>query len=275
MLHDLAGFSILNNLHRESMLFFIQRCYHVLVMIVCLISFVPVQAAEASSDLGKEILIGVSSTVPPYIDPATGAGIEIQLIQEAFSIVGYRPRFKFLTRNGSENNYKAEKIDVILINRSANNKLNGYLSEDLIAYHNYAISLKRKKYKLKNIDDLSYYRVVGFYNATRYLGAEYSKAVSRSPLYREVETQADQVHALYREMVDIVIADARVFEYFQNEIKDSVGVFHEVVKHELFSDSPRHLFFQSRVDRDLFDLGLRTLKAKGRYESILTSLTEQ
>lgn len=242
------------------------------LLLACLLIIIPQQKAVAGEDAAQELVIAVSASVPPYIDVSRRSGIEIQIIEQALTRAGYRSHFKFLSRKGAENHYNAYKVDAVLMNRSDDNATEGFASSDIIAYHNHAISLKQLNFQLKQVSDLSFYQVIGFNNASRYLGAEYRAAVAKSPLYREVEQQIDQVHALYRNIVDVVIADPRVFSHLQKEVQATTGQFFEVVSHSLFPESPRYLVFLNARVRDKFDQGLVNIRSDGRYESILAAL---
>ena len=248
-----------------------------LLLLSGLVTAVPAFAQKPTPVRIKEVTIAVGISVPPYVDRETQSGIELQIIHEALAEEGYRMQLKFLAGNGSANNFVAKRVDAMLVNRytpiSEDAVPTGFPSENIIHYHNFAFSLKASNYKVQDIDGLSNFRVIGFYNAAKMLGPEFAVAVQRSPLYREVAVQTDQVIALYRGMVDVAIADSRIFTHFQDKLRRTSGEFHEVTMFDVFPPSPRHLIFQHKQVRDSFDRGLTKLKASGRYQAILTTNT--
>lgn len=248
-----------------------------LLLLSGLVTTVPAFAEQPTPARIKEVKIAVGISVPPYVDSETQSGIELQIIHEALAEEGYGVLLKFLAGNGSANNFNAKQVDAMLVNRytpiSEGAVPTGFPSENVIHYHNFAFSLKASNYKVQDIDALGNFRVVGFYNASKVLGPEYAAAVYRAPLYKEVAEQTDQVIALYRGMVDVAIADLRIFTHFQDKLRHTSGEFHEVIMHDIFLPSPRHILFIHKQDRDSFDRGLKKLKASGRYQAILTTNT--
>ncbi len=244
----------------------------------CLVAVMPAHTNELVDKPTKEITLAVGVSIPPYINIETQQGVESQIIREAFGKEGYKVKLKFLSTQGIFNNFKALQVDAMLVSRSKDN-LDGevqsaFLSSAIINYHNYAISLKNANHQLANIKSLSQFRVIGFSSATKVLGDEFAEAIDKSKLYREVAEQTDQVIALYRNMVDVVIADPVIFSHFQYKLKEAFGEYHEVTMHDLFAPSPRHITFRNRIDRDSFNRGLNKIKANGRYQAILAFNSE-
>lgn len=227
----------------------------------------------------KEITLAVGMSIPPYIDGTSQSGIELEIISEAFAEEGYGVQLRYLGNYGIVNNFNAGLIDSMLVNRSIliseeEDTPTRFSSDTIIYYQNYALSLKTSNHQVNNIKELSNLRVMGFCNATKLLEPEFALSMNSSPLYREVSVQTDQVIALYRDLVDVVIADLRIFNYFQQKIKNTHGEFHEVKIHDVFQASPRQLVFAHNKDRDSFNRGLHKLKASGRYQAIITNNSE-
>jgi polar amino acid transport system substrate-binding protein len=244
-----------------------------------LVTIVPAIAKDTTPTRPiKEITLAVGMSIPPYIDSETQSGIELDIISEAFAEEGYGVQVRYLGNYGIVNNFNAGLIDSMLVNRSAiiskEDTPPRFSSDTIIYYHNYALSLKTSNHQVNNIKELSNLRVMGFCNATKVLEPEFALNMKSSPLYREVSVQTSQVIALYRDLVDVVIADLRIFNYFQQKIKQTHGEFHEVKIHDVFQPSPRQLVFAHHNDRDSFNRGLQKLKASGRYQAILTNNAE-
>jgi polar amino acid transport system substrate-binding protein len=250
-----------------------------LLLFSSLVTVVPAIAKEVTPRPIKEITLAVGMSIPPYIDSENQSGIELEIISEAFAEEGYGVQLRYLGNYGIVNNFNAGLIESMLVNRSViiseeDDTPPRFSSDTIIHYHNYALSLKKYNHQVNNIEELSNLRVMGFCNATKVLEPEFALNMSNSPLYREVSMQTDQVIALYRDLVDVVIADLRIFNYFQKKIKDTHGEFYEVKAHDVFQPSPRQLVFAHHNDRDSFNRGLHKLKASGRYQAILTNNTE-
>ena len=128
-------------------------------------------------------------------------------------------------------------------------------------------------YNIRNHQNITEIRdVISKYgeNAKIYLGSDFMYAVEKAK-YREVADQIYQVHLLYSQRTDVVIADKNIFMYMKNKaIHINTKSF--LTFHPIFKPSPYKMIFKKESLRNDFNQGLAQLKANGRYQKILSRL---
>jgi polar amino acid transport system substrate-binding protein len=124
----------------------------------------------ATGALAKQPLkISVGLDKPPYVIQKTNHGFELEIVSRALEIAGYKaiPRYMPLKRIPHELN--GGGLDGGMHMR-AHMAIDGFFSNDVISYRNYAVTLKNSNISLKELDDLAKYSVVSFQNAKKLLG---------------------------------------------------------------------------------------------------------
>ena len=66
----------------------------------------------------------------------------------------------------------------------------------------------------KTIDDLIGKKVLGFQNASKFVGKEFSNFTKNNKKYSEVIQQVAQVNHLYKKNFDVIISDKLIFIYY-------------------------------------------------------------
>jgi polar amino acid transport system substrate-binding protein len=223
----------------------------------------------AASVQAKTLKIGMGLSKPPYIIQDENAGVEVDIITRAFELVGHKviPQYMPLRRILHALNGKA--IDGG-INIRPNIKVDAHLSDVMIYYRNYAISLRDKDVQIDEISDLANYRVVAFQNAHRLLGDEFAKSVEFNSGYSEIGQQELQVKMLMAGRVDAVVADFRIFLHFKEKLATSFPSSSSIDFHAIFPPTPYRAAFIDPEVRDDFNKGLARLKASGEYDEILS-----
>lgn len=237
----------------------------------------PVVKADDTA-VDKVVTVAVGASIPPYINSETQSGLERELIAAALAEQGLRLELKLVSGHGARNNFIMQRVDAVLLNRATPSPdswmAEGYPSADISNYHNHAITLSSAEHRINSIESLAAFRVAAFFNASQLLDKRFAQTVNRSPLYRETPDQSDQVLALYRGLVDVVVADPFIFSHFQGDLRQSHGLFRDVEFHNIFALSPRHILFTDPGLRDQFNAGLQALKRSGRYRQIVESFTD-
>ena len=145
--------------------------------------------------------------------------------------------------------------------------LNACLSDVVIRYQNYAITLKRSSLIINNLSDLAGKKIVAFQNTKKYLGSDFAVAIKKAH-YSEVHKQTHQVNRLYLGRDDVVIADKNIFLYYKSKIqKFDTGA--PLVFHSIFPSSPYRVAFRDPQTCKDFNSGLKKLKESGRYDKIM------
>lgn len=228
--------------------------------------------------VARELRVGVGFALPPYVIESEGRGLEIDVIRESLARAGHEVTFVYLPNLRLPIEYAQGNVDCVVANADydlvKDSGRKGFSSNNTIAYQNAAISVESCSCNIRSIADLSRYRVLGFNNATKYLGARYVDAVSRNQQYSELADQALQVRMLLTGRVDVVVSDVRIFKWWFKQLKKhalpvNIDVEQRLVYHEVFPPAYRNVTFVKKADRDDFNRGLEELRATGRLDAII------
>lgn len=215
----------------------------------------------------KNLIVGFGMDKPPYVFEKENSGLEVEIFREAARAAGYQiksffgpmERIKAMIMNG--------ELDAIT-NTNINEKLNLYNSEPFIEYHNYAIALKKRNLKIEKISDLKKYSIASFQRSRDLLGDEYSKMVKENKQYHEFADQKLRNIQLFKERADVIIADKRIFEYFNTQLDDSIDQKQPVVMYDLFKPNQYQAAFRSKTAMKDFNVGLSKIRKNGTYRRL-------
>lgn len=226
---------------------------------ICLATF---QKAEA-----KEVVVAVGFSVAPYIIQENNTGIELDIIREALAYKGHTLKTTYIPFIEIDRAFVDRKVDAIA---TVEEKIgiDGYFSDHVVTYENYAISLAKNHLKINKIDDLKDKSVAAFQMATKYLGSEYAEMAKSNPQYREKEERTTQIKLLYDGRMDAVIIDKNIFHYYTKDVANKVDVTQPLVYHNIFAPNKYKVVFSDKVLRDDFNAGLKHLRETGQYKEI-------
>ncbi len=214
---------------------------------------------QISSTQAKDITLATSKSIPPYIIEQGQSGIQLEIIQQAFSKAGHRVSKLIFTSNlRAERMLSLNAVDAIV--NAPNGSINTYLSEPVIYYQNVAISLRKNHLKVDKVSDLARYRFMAFQNAKKYLGEVYNRATNEALAYTEVANQQAQIERLHRGQVDLIVMDKQIYLYLSQQLKNPDHLQEAVTFHAIFEPAPRLIGFHDKGLRDQFNQGLRALK---------------
>ncbi|MFB2865511.1 substrate-binding periplasmic protein [Aeromonas sp. MdU4] len=220
--------------------------------------------------LAKQLKVGVSFAIPPYVIEQQTRGIELDLLKEAFVGSGYEPSFEFLPLERTFRMFESGTLDAI-INVKEEMVDPDFLTHPVITFHNKVFTLANNR--VGTIDDLQRMRVTAFQRARIILGSTFATMANQNPHYEEVAKQQGQVHQLLRGRVDAVVLEERVFNYYLTQLIAAPLAgehYHpELVRRaDLFPPTVYHFAFRSADARQLFNAQLATMKRDGRYQQI-------
>lgn len=226
----------------------------------------------------ETVVIGVGYSMPPYVIRETKSGLEVEVIREAFKAVGHVVEFSFLPNLRLPVALSEGLVDAIAANVAydvrSDASVVAFGSDVTLSYHNYAIALADRKVSIDRVDDLQTLRVMGFNNASKYLGPEFAEMAAANENYSELADQALQVRLLYSGRVDVVIADKRIFLYWRQYLEKSkqaasLGMEQPVVFFPVFPSAPRHLSFRDASLCGEFNAGLNAIRQNGVYAKLV------
>jgi len=215
----------------------------------------------------QEIKLALSLSIPPYVIPKDNAGIELDIVKEAFSLsnITVKPIYVPLARLIKQ--IENDEIDGSATIVESLGIKNVYYSDTYITYENIAVSLKKNNLKINSISDLTNKNIITFQNAKMYLGKEFSKAVSLNNSYYEFYDQKKQVKMLFKNRIQVIILDRNIFNYYKDNSSEKFN--EEFVIHEIFPINKYKIAFKNSKIRDKFNLGLKELKISKKYNQII------
>jgi len=225
------------------------------------------------SAFSQEIKLALSLSIPPYVISENDSGIELDILKEAFSLsnITVKPIYVPLARLNKQ--IETDEVDGSATILESLGFKNVYYSDVYITYKNIAVSLKKNNINIKSIADLRNMDIITFQNAKKYLGLEFSQAVSQNSSYYEFYDQEKQVKMLYKDRIQVIILDKNIFHYYrQNSVKEYKK---EIVTHEIFPVNQYKIAFKDPKIRDKFNKGLKELKKSGRYNQIINKYLQQ
>lgn len=214
----------------------------------------------------KDINMAVGFSLAPYVIQENNTGMEADIVREALSVHGHKMLFRYPPLKQVPVLYQKGAVDAAMT-VNENFGLNACLSDVVISYQNFAITLTKNKLRIDSIADLAGKSIVAFQNATTYLGDEYAKTVKAAD-YSEVENQLFQVNRLYNGRDQVVVSDKNIFIYYRNKAA-KVDTSEAVSFHPIFPPSPYRVAFRDPSVCMEFNEGLKKIKESNRYNEII------
>ena len=207
---------------------------------------------------------------PPFIVERNGAGLQLDIIREAFMSVNHSVSFSHVPLGRSITGFKRFNTDGIAILPIDYQHPSIYVSKPYIKYQNVAISLSDKNLVFDAIEGLTGKSVIAFQNAKKFLGDNYNASVSLSTNYRELADQTQQIEMLFARRTEVIILDISIFKYF---VKSHVGGRYNqaFTVHYIFDEREYAAGFKTELHREIFDLGIAKIKEQGVYQLVLDS----
>jgi len=254
------------------MVYLLKRLHHI-YLAVFLVLLIPLNAHA------RVIRVGIGFALPPYVIREADSGLEVDLIRRVFEQFGYETKFVYLPNLRLPLAFAQEQVDCIVANAtydvSHESGRKAYHSDVTIFYQNYAITLPSYGRSLNSFEDIAQEQVLGFNNATKYLGDEFASMAASNPHYSELADQSLQVRMLYSGRVRVVISDKRIFLWWRRKMLESggdqtVSLAPTPVFHSLFPPAPRHLHFAEKGLCELFNKGLKRFRKSGELHALIT-----
>ncbi|WP_417312055.1 substrate-binding periplasmic protein [Ectopseudomonas khazarica] len=211
--------------------------------------------------------VGFGTHKPPYIYEGERRGLEYELIERAAQNAGFEVTVYYAPMERLHLMLRRGEIDAIATTHQRSG-VKAYYSQTYIYYHNVAVALARRGYRIEHIADLGNYSVSAFQRARLLLGPEFERMALSNPRYREEALQINRNRLLYSGRVDVVVGDKRILRYFNREVADQVDVTQALSWFEIFPPTPYRVGFRLDRQRQRFDEGLRKLRESGEYQRI-------
>ncbi len=217
-----------------------------------------------------EVLMAFGEKIPPFCIPETNSGIELEVIGEALAYKGHKLKPVYVPFARIPLAFKDKSVDAAMTDLGEDLRpFGGHYGDPAVFYDNVFITLQSRNLRIEKPADLQGLTLVSFRGAAnRY--PEWLQALKQAGGYTELNDQAAQVKTLMRQRYDEVLSDRNIFKYFSLQLKKSGFPLEPVQEHRFTEVKPqdyRPIFRDSQV-RDDFNLGLKHLKASGRFQAI-------
>ncbi|MBN7819728.1 substrate-binding periplasmic protein [Bowmanella yangjiangensis] len=237
------------------------------IFILTAATYTPISIA--SSEI---ISVAAVYALPPYVMEDGHSGIEIEILRSALSqsrnIV---LRLDYIPADRMHEEIQSGHFMAGLTAVEDETKTDLFFSDVHVEYQNVLVALKDSKISVKNLSDLNKIKVVGFKNARKYLGREFSNAILNNKNYSERTSMESSVKQLFSQRTEAIIIDRYIFEFISKQMgldKNKAEYF------EIFDKNPMRVAFKTEAMRDEFNKGLYSIRKSGIYNEILKKYTQ-
>tara|TARA_R110000868_G_scaffold61524_8_gene187047 strand:- start:2499 stop:3296 length:798 start_codon:yes stop_codon:yes gene_type:complete len=217
------------------------------------------------------ISIAASDSIPPYVmigheHESKLQGLQVEIVDAAFAAVNLKTRWQTMPNNRLIIHYAKNNVDAALNLPDMNRAAENFSSEMLLYYRNCVIGKRSLKETWGT--SLKSLKILGFQSAKDIFSDFFpNNFLENNSNYNEVPSQKTIAYHAIHGRADLIFSDALVFSFYaqtnwplQYEKSDLVCLREQKL--------PRHIGFKSKVTRDLFNKGLKIIKANGLYDSI-------
>jgi polar amino acid transport system substrate-binding protein len=221
----------------------------------------------AAGAFGETLRIGFGTHKPPYVFEGEPRGLEFELVDRAAQLAGFDMEAYYTPMERLHLMLHRGEIDAITTTNESSG-VEAFYSQVYVHYHNAAVALAARGYRIERIADLGDYSISAFQRARLLLGPEFQRMAESNPRYREEAHQINRNRLLYSGRVEVVIGDARIIHYFNREVAGQVDVSQPLAWYPLFAPTAYQVGFRLDAQRRRFDQGLRRLRESGEYQEI-------
>lgn len=241
------------------------------VTLILLLTILFISASPKANS--RELSIGFTYDIPPYIIDNASKGIEIDIVRKALEYKGHI--FKPEQFSYSELDFVVTKNGLDGAATVQGKRDGTYYSDNYIAFRNYAFTKKESKLNINNISDLKGRSIVAWQGAYKELGPQFESFFSPNTdhpktKYREIANQSKQVEMFWNNEADVIVIDEYIMIWFTRHLPKSIGSVDDLVYHIIFGEKTQfRVSFKDKAIRDDFNEGLKFLHSNGIYKKIL------
>jgi len=228
------------------------------------------------SSQAQEVTVGMGNFEPYFIEQGT-SGIFTDLIRAVFKLMpNHQPKFLFgRSNNRLWHDFKQNNVDAVS-NLFDSVELDACRSDPIFRFRDVAVSKTSANFKIKKIADLAGKYIVTFQGARSFFGDEFEKTThSKNGSYREVSRPSWQVQVLGSDSADVSVGDMFIFLHTLKETKNLDLSANDFTFHDIFPAIYTRMGFRDPQVCELFNQGLKKIRANGRYEKIYSTYLRQ
>ena len=237
--------------------------------IFCLFGTPPVNAENTSE---KKLRVGFGIERPPFVFADHKTGLEIELLYAIAQEMGYEIDPVFIPNTRGYVALGTGEIDIYTI---ASQEVDQDIHRTLpyISFDNVLISKTNITNTHTNISEIKGTRVAAFQNAHVFI-KDIADIRGDLSLYIETPIQQTQVLLLYRDRVDYVFSEKKVFEYYLKSAKEKHLIPHEGFEYKVHRVMPPTRYsaaVNSEKLRDEFNAAFKRIQENGIYNAIMAN----
>ena len=214
--------------------------------------------------MAEPLRIGFGTHKPPYIFEHEARGLEYDIVAAAIAAAGFTLEAHYAPMERLHLALRRGDLDGIATT-NAQSGIQAFYSTPYIHYHNAAVALTTRNYRIDSIADLANYSISTFQRARFLLGPEFQAMAEANPRYREEAQQINRNRLLYSGRVDVVVGDSRILRYFNREVAGQVDTSQPLTWYMLLPATPYSVGFRLEAQRERFNQGLEAIRANGEY----------
>ncbi|MCC2614662.1 transporter substrate-binding domain-containing protein [Aestuariibacter halophilus] len=221
--------------------------------------------------VSAELIVAFGQSRPPFIDEVQGDGISFRLFDTVAKQLGWQYKPLFVSNRRMEKLLAQGQVDIAVEVQRQNTQL--HYSQPFIAYSNYALHHTDRDLALTTIDQLQFFSICAWQNASQHLGIrQWTESNSK---YREYPDQKLQVADWLNKRCDVLLIDDTLLEWHIRQL-NARSSFEDVNVNRFgktllpVQNNPLWFYvgFGDAALRDAFDKQLSVLKQSGRYQQI-------
>lgn len=230
------------------------------------LAFVSPAHSQSQHSAAERVTVGTIIHNPPYVFENPSAGIDVDIIREAFAHSGIKVEIVHAYLSRMSVLLEAGRIDAMTAYRTVEDKCE--LSEPYGYWHNGIIARSGLNTKISGFEDLAGLKVGLFPQAKNIFGLDLVKASANFASETTVFTTPSALRMLSYDRLDVYVGDSWGLDYLfrQNAADDEVPPYEVAYA---FEPTPRNLCFSVDKHRVAFNEGLTTLRRSGRIEKII------
>ncbi|CAK0746617.1 putative PBPb domain-containing protein [Gammaproteobacteria bacterium] len=236
-----------------------------------ILPYQPSPFLSRGSEHDHSLVIAIPENKPPYFNGATNDGIERDILQEAFALVGKHP--DFMETADRKKKYDATRFNIECVSSiSEEYRLDSasYFSDQVVSYHYKLFTLRKKNMVIRDYSDLAGKTVEAFSSGTRYLGKHFTEVIPKMSAYAEHVNRFSQVALLLLGRVDVLVIDRDMFHFISSNLLTTRPESYDgdVVESQLEKAVDLKIACHNKETVDYFNKGLAMLRSSHRYEEI-------
>ena len=225
----------------------------------------------AAPAVAREIRVAFDQEKAPYLwsEGPEVKGLELDIVRAALAVSGHRVLPSILPNRRVSVALARGEADAVTGVQAGDAGPAAFYSDFYLTYANAAITRKSRGIALSGLGDILNYRVAAWQKAWQDLKLDrFRPRGPDSPAYTEFTSQYRQTKFFWADRADIDVVDRNIFIWYSRILSKEMDSSEEVVFQDVVAALRVRAAFSQAADRDAFDAGMKTIRAKGEIDRI-------